>query len=162
MTTLKDRILGIIKAWRQASESSLLQLTADNDDYIVTDIIRGAISELVEDGSIIRKDINGKNVYTMPLDFYRIPVEWGWESYLKLIDPWDGVEKKFCSGQWHYSTWRRNPGDEMSWIGEPIPQEKRDGMRIQRLWVHNTYWQYSLVASDGSAYTLREEINDCD
>ena len=162
MTGLKDRILGLVKAWGQASESSLLQLTTDDDDYILDDVIKDAIGQLIEEGKIVPKEIKGKAVYTMPIDSYHVPVHWGWESYLKLIDPWDKVEKEFSSGEWVYSTWRRNPGDEMRWVRKPIPKEMRDGLKIQRLWVHNTYWEYSLIGMGGKAYTLREEVNDCD
>ena len=91
-----------------------------------------------------------------------LKVVYGWESYLTLVDPWDGVEKKFSSGEWVYSSWRRGLGDEMRWVREPIPENNRDGMQIQRQWMCNAFWRYSLVAPDGTFYTLREEVNDCD
>jgi len=162
MTALKDRILGIVKSAGKVSESYLLQLTTDDNDYILDDLIKSAISELVESGTIILGDVKVKKIYRMPDSFYRPEIKWGWESHLKLIDPWGGVEKKFSSGEWVYDTWRRGLGDKMRWVRKPIPEDKRDGMEIRRQWMYNAFWRYSLVSPDGTFYTIEEEINDCD
>jgi hypothetical protein len=158
MTALKDRIFNYVRGSGQVSEWALLNFTTEEGDVLHDDVIKEAIKELVQEGKIIEN----QKMYAMPSSFYHIPVVWGWESYLKLVDPWDGVEKKFSSGEWIYSSWRRELGDEMRWVREPIPKILRDGMQIQRQWMCNAFWRYSLVAPDGIVYTLREEVNDCD
>lgn len=164
MDNLKDRILAAIKVENQHI-GQLMRYTTENGDVIRNDVIQEAIESLVSEGKILFFPMShpyckGDTGYKMPDAFYRPPIDWGWESYLKLVCPWDGVEKKFSSGDWVYNSWRRNLGDEMRWVREPIPKEMRDRLKIQRAWVRNYYWEYSLVASNGSAYTLREETNE--
>jgi len=166
MDNLKDRILELVKV-ENRHIGRLLDITTEYGDVIRNDVIKEAIESLVSERKIDAFPMshpycNGDTGYKMPEEFYRPPIEWGWESYLKLIDPWDGIEKKFSSGGWVYDTWRRGPGDKMRWVREPIPEDKRDGMRIQRQWMHNAFWRYSLVSPDGTFYTIEEEINDCD
>jgi hypothetical protein len=163
MTALKDRILILVKDNAKVHVSSLLSMTTEDGDVIRDDVIKESIASLLAEGRIDAFPMNhpyckGDIGYRMPDSFYRTEIIWGWESHLKFICPWDETEKVFSSGDWVYNSWRRNPGDEMRWVAEPIPQEKRDGMRIQRQWRNNNYWRYSLIAWDGSAYTL----NDCD
>jgi len=160
MPALKDRIFNYLKSRKQISEWTLLNFTSEEGDVPHDDVIKQAIKELVQEGKIIED----QKMYAMPSSFYHIPIPvvWGWESYLKLLDPWDGTEKKFSSGEWVYDTWRRNLGDKMRWVREPIPEDKRDGMQIQRQWMYNAFWRYSLVSPDATFYTIEEEINDCD
>jgi len=167
MATLKDRILGIVKNKGKVHESWILGITTEDGDVIWNDVIKESIKALIDECKIepipmTHPYCKGSQGYKMPDSFYRPEIKWGWESSLKLIDPWDGIEKKFSSGEWVYATWRRGPGDKMRWVREPIPQEKRDGMRIQRQWMYNAFWRYSLISVGGTFYTIEEEINDCD
>ena len=166
MTDLKDRILELVKVKNQHI-GQLLKITTEDGEVIRNDVIQEAIESLVSEGKIDAFPMShpyckGDTGYKMPDVFYRPFIEWGWESCLKLVCPWGEVEKKFSSGEWVYSSWRRNLGDEMRWVREPIPENNRDGMQIQRQWMCNAFWRYSLVAPDGAFYTLREEVNDCD
>jgi hypothetical protein len=167
MTTLKDKILNVVKEKAKVHISTLINITSEDGDVICNDVIKEAIESLVSEGKIDAFPMShpyrkGDTGYKMPEEFYRPPIEWGWESYLKLVDPWDGIEKKFSSGEWVYDTWRRGLGDKKRWVREPIPKDKRDGMEIRRQWMYNAFWRYILVAPDGSVYTLREEENNCD
>jgi len=167
MTALKDRILGIVKEKAKVHISTLINITSEDGDVIRNDVIEESIKVLIDECKIEQIPMThpyckGSRGYKMPDSFYRTEIKWGWESYLKLIDPWDGIEKKFSSGEWVYSSWRRNPGDEKRWVREPIPENNRDGMQIQRQWMCNAFWRYSLVAPDGTFYTIQEENNDCD
>ena len=166
MDNLKNRILELVKVKNQHI-GKLLKITTQDGDVIRDDVIKEAIESLVSEGKIDAFPMKhpyckGDTGYKMPEEFYHLPIEWGWESYLKLVCPWGEVEKKFSSGEWVYSSWRRNPGDEVRWVREPIPKEMRDMLKLERAWVRNSYWQYSLIGRGGKVYTLREEANDCD
>jgi len=166
MDNLKDRILELVKV-ENRHIGRLLNITSQDGDVICNDVIKEAIESLVSERKIDAFPMShpyckGDTGYKMPEEFYHPPIEWGWESYLKLVDPWDGVEKKFSSGEWVYSSWRRGLGDEKRWVRKPIPENNRDGMQIQRQWICNAFWRYRLEAKDDSVYTLRKEVNDCD
>ena len=176
MTDLKNRILNLVKnALNGRMSESLLLETFEMDEELESvpiEQIKIAIAQLLNDCKIeetvklISTDsptaFKQKTIYTMPDSFYRPEIHWGWESYLKLVCPWGEVEKKFSSGEWVYSSWRRGLGDEVRWVREPIPKEMRDMLKLERAWVRNSYWQYSLIGRGGKVYTLREEANDCD
>jgi hypothetical protein len=173
MTALKDRILGIVKEKGRISESLLLETFEMDEELesIPIEQIKGAISQLLNDceieevGKLIPTDSPTawimKTIYTMPDSFYRPEIKWEIGACLSFICPWEGVEKRFEAGKWEDDGFCLDGRKKQKWVESPIHQTVRQGMRVQRMLAPFSWgaWRYSLSASDGEVYELRQ-VND--
>ena len=177
MTDLKNRILGIVKnALKGRISESLLLETFEMDEELESipiEQIRVAISQLLNDGDIeeVGKPIPTdsptawimKTIYAMPDSFYRPEIKWEIGACLSFICPWEGINKRFCTGKWEDDGFYAEAVKKSKWVEYPMHHTIKDEewrvKREMRTTSQMDGWVYFLVDKDGEVYELRE-VND--
>ena len=165
MTTLKGRILGIIKDAGRISESLLLETFEMDDELesIPTDQIKDAISQLLNDGEIEEVGTSlptdsptawVMKTYAMPNSFYRPEIRWEIGAYLSFICPWEGVRKRFCTGKWEDDGFYAEAVKKSKWVEYPIHHTIRDGKWKVKRELKTT------SQMDGCNYFLVDEMDE--